>query len=191
MKKSILVLLVLLFLLILTCVYQKTDVLYAKYNDNPPNTVVTITPTPLLPAIKKEIAMVKSEERKIEKQIIITKTEAEVLPKPIVKQKILPVPVSTKQEILPLPVSTRQNDIEEIESLMQALKEREDAFKNRDEFELHLRQLIKQALKNRSVAIAHMNKEELHLIELQKELIKARDRVYDKIGQTNIPTSGE
>ncbi len=190
MKKSILALLVLLFLLILTCVYQKTDVLYAKYNDTPPNTLATITPTPLS-RIAKETTMVKSEEKKIEKEIIITKTEAEVLPKPIVKQKILPVPVSTKQKILPIPVSTKQNDIEEIDSLMQALKEREDAFKNRDEFELHLRQLIKQALENRSAAIAHMNKEELHLIELQKELIKARDRVYDKIGQTNIPTSGE
>jgi len=160
MKKSILALLVLLFLLILTCVYQKTDVLYAKHNDNSPNTLATIVATPL-PSIKKETAiekettMVKSEEKKRKKETLITKTEAEVLPKLMVKEKTLPAPVSMKQD-----------DIEEIDSLMQALKERESAFKNRDEFELHLRQLIKQALKNRSAAIAHMNKVTCGLLRL-------------------------
>ena len=171
MKKSILALSVLLLLLILTCLYEKTYVLYTKYHDNTTSTLATVTP---ITTTKKETSMVKVKE----KEIIISKSEADILHKLISKQKASTTPV-------------KQNDIEEIDTLMQALKEREDAFKNRDEFELHLQQLIKQALENRSAAIAHMNKEELHLLELQKELLKKRDIAYEKIGQTNTPTSGE
>ena len=173
MKKYILALLVLLFLLILTCVYLKTSVFYEKNHDNT-----------ILPIVKKETTALKVKEKKTEKEIVITKAETKVLPKPIAKQKPSPVTV-------PSPATTKPNDIEKIDSLMQALKERETAFKNRDEFELHLQELIKQALENRSTAIAHMNREELHLLELQKELLKTRDIAYDKIGQTNTPTSGE
>lgn len=178
MKKSILALLVLIFLLILTCVYQKTDVLYAKYNDNPPNTLATIAPTPL-PAVRKETSGSKMQA-KVVKEITTSKREAEVLHK-----------LMTQQKSSTMTTPAKQNDIEEIDTLMQALKEQESALKNRDEFELHLQELIKRALENRSAAIAHMNKEELHLIELQKELIKTRDIAYDKIGQPNTPTSGE
>lgn len=182
MKKSILALLVLLFLLIITCVYQKTDVLHAKYNDSPPNTMTAIAATPL-PAIKKETTEVKLEEKTtIEKEIKIAKSETEILQTPVIKQETF---VATP------PAPAKQKDIEEIDTLMQALKDREVAFKNRDKFELHLQQLIKQALENRSTAITHMNKEELHLIEVQKELINARDLTYNKINQTNNPTSGE
>ena len=163
MKKSILALLVLLFLLILTCVYQKTYVLYEKYHDNTP----TITTSHLL-TVKKE------------KEIITSNREAEVLHK-----------LMTQQKPSTMTAPAKQNDIEEIDTLMQALKERDGALRNRDEFELHLQELIKRALKNRSAAIAHMYQEELHLLELQKELIKTRDRAYDKIGQPNTPTSGE
>jgi len=166
MKKSILALLVLLFLLILTCVYQKTDLLYEKSHDKTSITLDTIASTPL--PVKKE------------KEITISKSEAEVLHQLITQRK---------QSTISTPA--KQNDIEEIDTLMQALKEREGALMNRDAYEVHLQELIKRALENRSAAIAHMNKEELHLIELQKELIKARDRAYNKIGQTNNPTSGE
>ncbi len=191
MKKSILALLVLLFLLILTCVYQKTDVLYTKYNDNPPNTLPTITLKPL-PTVKKEpTEVIKVQEKvavavatkiadvAVNKEMKITKSETEVVQTP------------TGTPSAPIPAPPKQNDIEEIDSLMQALKNREIAFKNRDAFELYIQRLIKQALDNRTIAISHMNNEESHLIELQKELIKARDHAYNKIGQTNNPTSGE
>jgi len=187
MKKPILALLVLLFLLILTCVYQKTDVLYTKFNDNPQNTSTTIILKPL--HMVKKLVEVKREEKvpkvakvaeiaqeEIKKEIKTTKSETEVIQTPVIKQETS---------------AATQKDIEEIDALMQALKEREVAFKNRDEFELHLQELINRALENRSAAIAHMNKEGLHLIELQKELLKARDIAYDKIGQTNNLTSGE
>jgi len=170
MKKSILVLSVLLFLLILTCVYEKAYIPYVNHNNNKPNTLNTIVSTPLQP-IKKEVKQVKVKP--------LAKTQTEVLDKSTSKQISRTIPVS------------KNNDIEEIDSLIQALKEREDAFKNRDAFELHIQELIQQALENRSAAIAHMNQEELRLIELQKELLKTRDIAYDKIGQTTIQKSGE
>lgn len=238
MKKPILALLVLLFLVIFTCVYQKTDILYAKYNDNTSNTLPTITLKPLT-VVKKEPSEVKVQEKvtkvakvaHLEKEIKVTKTETEVEQKPVIKQETSTAtpPASTKKndieeidalmqalkdreiafknrdefelyieelirqalENRSITISHQQNDIEEIDALMQALKNREIAFKNRDQFELHIQKLIKRALDNRTIAISHMNNEELHLIEIQKELIKARDHAYNKIGQTNNPTSGE
>lgn len=208
MKKSILALLVLLFLLMLTCVYQKTDVLYAKYNDNSPNSLATPLPA-VEKVVKKEPKSTKSETAVVQKPLIkqdtstttpqvklqakvavvenkikITKSITEAVPKPLIKQK-----TSATTPVAPTPA--KQKDIEEIDALMQALKNREVAFKNRDAFELYIQRLIKQALNDRTIAISHMNNEELHLIELQKELIKARDHDYNKIGQTNNPTSGE
>ena len=172
MKKSILVLFVLLLLFMLTCVYQKAYVPYVNHSNTNPNTLSTMPP---LPTLKK--AMTESEVQ--EKEIHLSKSQPKVLANPISKEKTATVTASI------------DNDIEEIDSLIQALKEREDALKNRDAFELHIQQLIKQALDNRSAVIAHMNKEELRLLELQKELLKTRDVDYAKIGQPNIPTSGE
>ena len=192
MKKSILALLVLLFLLILTCVYQKTDVIYAKYNDHPQNTSPTIILKPL--HMVKKLVEVKREEKvtkvaeiaqeEVKKEIKITKPKTEVVKTPVIKQEI---PTVTS----PVTAPAKKKDIEEIDALMQALKNREIAFKNRDKFELYIQRLIKQALDNRTIAISHMNNEELHLIEIQKELIKASDHTYNKIGQTNNTTSGE
>ena len=192
MKKTILALLVLLFLLILTCVYQKTGVLYAKYNDHPQNTSPTIILKPLH-MVKKLVEVKREDITKVaetaQEEIKITKCETEVVQTPVIKQKTSAVTLAAP---------SKQKDIEEIDTLMQALKNREIAFKNRDAFELYIQRLIKQALDNRTIAISHMNNEELHLIELQKELfemqkelIRVRDRAYDKIGQTNIQTSGE
>jgi len=196
MKKPILVLLVLLFLLILSCVYQKTEVLYAKTNDTTRNTLPTITLKPL-PAVEKVVNVAKIAEETVTEtvaEIVVvaeeaivgkeTKSEAEVVQKPLIKQETPTVTPATA-------VLAEKKDIEEIDALMQALKNREIAFKNRDAFELHLQQLIKQALDNRIIAISHMNNEELHLREMQKELIKDRDHAYNMIGQTNNPTSGE
>ena len=196
MKKPILVLLVLLFLLILSCVYQKTEVLYAKTNDTTRNTLPTITLKPL-PAVEKVVNVAKIAEETVTEtvaEIVVvaeeaivgkeTKNEAEVVQKPLIKQETPTVTPATA-------VLAEKKDIEEIDALMQALKNREIAFKNRDAFELHLQQLIKQALDNRIIAISHMNNEELHLREMQKELIKDRDHAYNMIGQTNNPTSGE
>ncbi len=174
MKKSILVLSVLLLLLILTCVYQKAYVPFVNHNDDHPNTLTTMPPAPIH-TVKKETTELKVKEKEIPRSI----TQTEVLDEPISKDKPSSVPVS------------KDNDIAKIDTLVQALKEREVALKNRDEFELHIQQLINQALEDRSAAIAHMNQEELRLIELQKELLKTRDIAYDKIGQTNIPRSGE
>lgn len=189
MKKSILALLLLLFLLILTCVYQKTSVLYEENRDSTIDTATTSIATTPLSIIKKEVAEVKVKEREIEKRQRETEmTKTKVLSKPVAKQEI---PTITTAPPAPVPVLAKKKDIEEIDALMQALKNREIAFQNRDKFELYIQRLIKQALDDRTIAISHMNNEELHLIELQKELLKTRDSAYEKIGQPNNPTSGE
>ena len=161
MKKPILALLVLLFLLILTCVYQKTDVLYAKYNDNPPSTMPTIT-LKSLPAVKN------AAEEVIKKEMKITKSETEVVLKPVIKQETT---------LVTPPTQAQQKDSEEIDALMQALKEREVAFKNRDEFELYIQALIKQALKNRSIAISHQQKD-IEEIDALMQALKNREIAF-------------
>ena len=185
MKKYILALLVLLLLLILTCLYEKTSLLHAKYSDNNA-TFVKPSHNTLAPS-KKSIqkTMPETATEKIRKEAIktiIMKTKQETkVPTAQKVEKLVP----TKS--LPL----LKKDIKEIDTLMRALKERKTAFKNREAYELYIQQLITRALANRSATIAHMNKEELYLLELQNELLKNRDIAYHKIGQTNTPKSGE
>lgn len=103
------------------------------------------------------------------------------------------IPVEKVSKIVTpsLAKNTKKQDLEEIDSLMEALKDRDTALKNRDELELHIQQLIKQALDDRFNAIAYMNKEELRLLKMQKELLAHRDIAYEKIGQINTPKLGE
>ena len=246
MKKSILALFVLLFILILTCVYQKTYQIYAENNDNTTTTVSTTSPskpTAILPSPKKEDTVLKVETHKViavkpipeepkitvEKKVPTTAPVTKVvkavsaptvhsvkkpeevkkkelaLSKPIAQTKPAPEkeskPVSKKEPVktmvqdstktTPSTTVKENHDLEEIDSLMQALKDRNIALENRAKFELQIQQLITKALDDRFKAIAHMNREEIHLLYLQKELLKARDIAYEKIGQTNTPTSGE
>lgn len=102
------------------------------------------------------------------------------------------IPVEKVSKIVTpsLAKNTKKQDLEEIDSLMEALKDRDTALKNRDELELHIQQLIKQALDDRFNAIAYMNKEELRLLKMQKELLAHRDIAYEKIGQINTPKLG-
>jgi len=184
MKKPILALLVLLFLLIFTCVYQKTDVLYAKTNDNPSSTLPTITLKPL-PAVKNEPTEVKAQEKvtkvaitedvakeviAAEDEIKITKSETEVVQKPVIKQETTPLTP-------PTPVQAQKKEIEEIDALMQALKDREVAFKNRDAFELYIQELINQALENRAIAISHQQKD-IEEIDALMQALKDREVAF-------------
>lgn len=163
MKKPILALLVLLFLLIFTCVYQKSDVLYAKTNDNPSSALPTITLKPL-PAVKNEPTEVKI-------QAIVTKVAiTEVVQKPVAKQETTPVTP-------PTPDQAPQKEIEEIDALMQALKDREVAFKNRDEFELYIQELINQAMENRAIAINQQQKD-IEEIDALMQALKDREIAF-------------
>ena len=251
MKKSILALFVLLFLLILVCIYQKTYQIYAENNDNTITAVRTTSPmqplesTAILPSTKKENTALKVETHKVvtvkstpkepqiavEKKVPTTVTEVKAVKTisvptiaPIKKSKevkkkeiTLSIPETKTQtkptlqkenksigrkepikamvpdttETVPSKTTKEDYDLKEINSLMQALKDRDGALKNREELELRIQQLIKEALDNRFNAIAYMNKEELRLLDLQKELLNTRDIAYKKIGQTKTPTSGE
>lgn len=185
MKKSITSLLVLLFLLIVTCVYQKTSELnikYAEHHTSPKDSTDHISVLPAQHTMQTEnIEKIKKiQEEAIKAVIIKTKKETHVSKKaksiPQISMKTLP---------------SIQKDIEEIDTLMRALKERKVAFENRAKYEAHLQHLITKALENRSLAIAYMNKEGLRLLELQSELLNTRDVTYNQIAHTNTPTSGE
>jgi len=147
--------------------------------------IETATATKTIKAVPVETSTKKPEEVK-KKEITLTKPTIEKESKTVTKKepakKTVPIASITVKE---------DHDLKEIDSLMQALKDRDIALKNREELELHIQQLIKKALDDRFKAIAYMNKEELRLLELQKELLNVRDIAYKKIGQTNTPTSGE
>jgi vacuolar-type H+-ATPase subunit I/STV1 len=200
MKKSILVLSVLLFLLILTCVYQNTYRLYEKYHSSTSNTLNTVTPVSLLKkeiseikVPKQEVILPKSVKPAIVSSVISSKkTEPEILEKDIPDSKIKIEDTDTfphKQETEI--IFAKKKDLEEIDSLLQALKNRDIALQYRDELILRIQELIKQVLDNRTTTIDQMNNEEEHLLQLHEELLKTRDIAYDKIGQSTISTSGK
>ena len=145
----------------------------------------TVIPTP--PTQKKEVSIPKDTTTPAKKVVAPV-----TLTKPVEAVTASTAIVKTSKNLEPkVAETTKKQDLEEIDSLMEALKDRDSALKNRDELELRIQQLIKKALDNRFKAIAYMNKEELRLLELQKELLDNRDIAYKKIGQINTPKSGE
>ena len=151
---------------------------------------VKTVPVPKITSHKKS-EEVKKKEITLSKPTPETKTALEKVNKPIGKKEPLKTMVPDTTVEQQKPSLKEDHDLKEIDSLMQALKDRDGALKDREELELRIQQLIKEALDNRFNAIAYMNKEELRLLDLQKELLNVRDIAYKKIGQTNTPTSGE
>lgn len=202
MKKSILVLSVLLFLLILSCVYQNTYTLYEKYHNTNASILTIASPTPVS-APKQAISEVTIPhsnnviQKPIKPSIVAQVTPAKKAETKVVEKSIpdsktnIEDTDTTAHKKEPQIIFAKKQDLEEIDSLLEALKRRDIALKHRDDLILRIQQLIKQALDNRSTVIQDMNKDEQHLLQVQKELLKTRDIAYDKIGQPNIPTSGK
>ena len=260
MKKTIFALFVLLLLLIVTCVYQKTSIIYsnsAGKHITPPNVIETDTliaskasaKTPIIPE-KEETIVAKIIEKKIEvkaavkseqpataqaekktakpvstqsveeegkEQTLLSKLKAAVMKRlrssdqeaeekfleeskavapentPVTPEKTPAIIKSTPAviETMALTVTYNTSEAEIVDHLVEALKNQDLAFKNRDTFLLEIEALIKRALEDRFIAIENRKKEEQVLDKAQKVLLEEREIVSKNIPQTYTITPGE
>lgn len=251
MRKTILALLLLLFVLIVVCAYEKTYAIYEQRTENtpvPPN-IQTVTAAKVettkqsnpmyeakRPIVKVSEAIVskvteeKPQEQKAVKMVqepkVITskpeKKEVEVKktenqePK-VEKENIKETQEKVAQElkvekentkgteekVSTLPnkniasteektINTSKKDVvplETIDSLMEALKDRDLVLQERNELLKRIEALIKQALADRVTAIDNMNQEEQRLLDIQQKLITERDN--PSTTQNNTQNTGE
>ena len=94
-------------------------------------------------------------------------------------------------EDISLAVTYNTSEEEIVDHLVEALKQQDLAFKNRDKFLLEIEALIKRALDDRYVAIAHRKKEELELKKIQKVILEERDLNIKKIPEPYTINPGE
>ena len=188
MKKTILVLLFLLFALIVTCVYQKTYTIYSLQNTESLMISETVeTDTSTTPIKKETVPTVKTEKNTLIVPIPVKVTPVPQATKPSTVQKSAPkvivekVVPSVKKAEKPL-VKTKEaqakTNIEEkevVDYLLSILNDRDLALKERDAVEINLHALIKQALENRRIVIQQME-ENARLQEKNiQTLLEARD----------------
>jgi hypothetical protein len=255
MKKTIFALFVLLLLLIVTCVYQKTSIIYsnsAGKHITPPDVIETDTviaskvsaKTPIAP-VKEKIIVAKTVEKKIEvkaavkseqpapaqaekktakpvltqsvaqeeggkEQTLLSKLKAAVMKrlhsseqeakerfleerKAVAQENTPVVPEKTPViiETMALTVTYNTSEAEIVDHLVEALKNQDQAFRNRDIFMLEIEALIKRALEDRFIAIENRKKEEQVLDKSQKVLLEERDIVSKNIPQAYTITPGE
>ena len=94
-------------------------------------------------------------------------------------------------EDISLTVTYNTSEGEIVDHLVEALKQQDQAFKNRDKFMLEIEALIKRALDDRWVAIAYRKKEELALEKTQKIILDERDLNTKKIPKPYTINPGE
>lgn len=99
--------------------------------------------------------------------------------------------VSAVIEDISLTVTYNTSEEEIVDHLVEALKQQDQAFKNRDKFLLEIEALIKSALDDRYVAIAHRKKEELALEKMQKVILEERELNTKKIPEPYTINPGE
>ena len=220
MKKSILALLILLAVLIVTCVYQKTYTIYAS---SPKEIKLVERKTAVeIQSIEKTVAVEKKEQKTSTLPVVsvptptkhveekpVPKTKPVIEHKPVVttekavtkeaKEKIEPsttnsTPVASSPVIITNEVTTPKPAAAEqeiVDYLMWALKNRDLALKNRDEVEARIQELINKALKDRKVVLEERKNNEVALEKLQTELIDARDASYESVINPKTPKQGK
>jgi len=94
-------------------------------------------------------------------------------------------------ENISLTVTYNTSEEEIVDHLVEALKQQDLAFKNRDKFLLEIEALIEKALDDRNAAIAHRKKEGLALKKTQKVLLNERDLNTKKIPEPYTINPGE
>ncbi len=169
MKKHLLALLILLFLLIVTCVYQKTYTFYANAHTDDNTSIHTQN--------EQTVLSIKSKENEIiTKPETITETKLETSTKAtsskIEKNEVTPstnvVTKETEELKTPATITTESNDKEIIAYLLSVLNQRAEA-----EATLHAH--IKQVLEDRGIAIENMHKVSLEIEKAHKERLIERD----------------
>lgn len=267
MKKTILALFLLLFILIVTCAYEKSHTIYAKTAKEHTSPVHN-TETASVIVIEKSIETVTSP---VKEKIVVAKTiekqiEVKTIAQSESKTPNLPISESTKEEKeeeetllaklksavlkrlqssdtnmkeeeteqsnpgiktqdhqevkvpsvnvtrhtseekskpaaqkkvsdgienISLTVTYNTSEEEIVDHLVEALKQQDLAFKNRDKFLLEIEALIERALDERNAAIAHRKQEELALKKIQKVILEERDLNTKKIPEPYTINPGE
>ena len=142
----------------------------------------------------------KEEEMEQSKAVLETQDHQEVKD-PSVKvtqhtneEKSKPVALENASAVIEnisLTVTYNTSEEEIVDHLVEALKQQDLAFKNRDKFLLEIEALIKRALDDRYLAIEHRKKEELALKKIQKVILEERDLNVKKIPEPYTINPGE
>jgi len=184
MKKSILVLLFLLFLLIVTCVYQKTYTIYSLQNTE----TLLISET-----VVSDKKVVKTKKEPIQKPVIHREktkvpTPSKVKPAPkAVAPTFVHKPSHTEKDmpkVIVKKVISEQKKVnshiveekEVVDYLLSILNERDVALTQRDSVEENLHALIKKALENRRIVIKQMEENARAQEKHTQTLLDARDK---------------
>jgi hypothetical protein len=258
MKKTIFALFVLLLLLMVTCVYQKTSIIYSNSAEKhiiPADIIETdtliaskVSAKTLIIPVKEKIIVATTVEKKIEVKAAVESEEPasadteKNIPEPVVTQSnekesekeevveeqtllsklkaavmkrlrtsdqkaeekfleeskapaqeshasientpavIEKVPVVIETIALTVTYNTSEEEI--VDHLVEALRNQDLAFKNRDKFMLEIEAVIKRALEDRFIAIENRKK-------AQQVLLEERDIVSKNIPQTYTIIPGE
>jgi len=143
---------------------------------------------------------IKEEETEQNKPVLETQNHQEVkdlLPKVVhntSEEESKPVALgnaSAAIENIALTVTYNTSEEEIVDHLVEALRNQELAFKNRDKFMLEIEALIQRALDDRCAAIAYIKSEELALEKTQKVLLDERDLNTKKIPEPYTINPGE
>jgi len=207
MKKIIYILYFLLFILILTCIYQKSSSLSEKNTsihtskvslsqdqDSEEKTTI-IQKNIVVPKLPEKINTIKEvKPQEIQKQAthstqkLPTKSIVETIDSPITKVSIVKATVikDRKKPIVMIIKEVHVPNIKKIkkditDDFLSALSNRNIALKNRDLLESQLQTLINKALEQRIIAIEHSNKILFKAQERQKEIVEERDNLSQKI----------
>ncbi len=143
---------------------------------------------------------IKEEETEQNKPLLETQNHQEVkdlLPKVVhntSEEESKPVALENASAVIEniaLTVTYNTSEEEIVDHLVEALRNQELAFKNRDKFMLEIEALIQRALDDRCAAIAYIKKEELALEKTQKVLLDERDLNTKKIPEPYTINPGE
>ena len=112
---------------------------------------------------------------------------------PSVQKNTPSLPENTPAVIQNISLTVTYNTSEEeiMDQLVEAVRNQELAFKNRDKFMLEIEALIKRALEDRFIAIENRKKEEQSREKAQKVRLEEREIVSKNIPETYTTTPGE
>ena len=127
----------------------------------------TIQPMPLATLTPKEV--VKKEVKRITQEEAKSQTE----------QKMMGVTMLMQQQQ------------EQIDVLLNALKNRNSAIKTREAFLDKIEDFIESSLTQRLKTITTMREHQINMDALREKIIETRDTIYKEITKTNTPTLGE
>jgi len=204
MKKTIAALLVLLTVVIVTCVYQKT---YEIYDTSPKKvTLIKINSTDKNEGIPSANISVPTPV----KPVTITVTQPVfTVEKPVAvgqSKKSVPVKTAKVEKEEQEPTTPSLIDIifnnntadtqspahkEIVDYIIWALKNREIALKNRDEVEKRIHELAQQAMNERELVLEERNQQQDTLQKRQKQLIEDRDASYKRVIDQQTTNNGE